>query len=408
MPPSSAPPIEPVEFWRALVAPLLGSQPTPFYLFSCTPIQAALAELDRHLGHLPIRHWLSFKTQPLKPLIRWWRDAGRPVEVVSEFELLAALKEGLPPEHILANGPAKHHWLPRHPAPGLCVNLDSLAETQVLAPLARNLNWTLGLRLNTAEEVDPEHPAYPTQFGFTAEELPAALAILRSKELAPGIIHFHLRTNVASPTHYAKAIAQAAAMCKDAGVRPEVLDCGGGFPVPRVLTRGGKRLDSEFSLRAMAEVYAQGLKLFPSVREIWLENGRWLSARSGVLVVKVLDVKQRRGMRNLVCDGGRVTNALTSIWENHTLIPVPDRNGEECLTTVNGPTCMAFDQLARSPLPVSLQPGDHLIWLDAGAYHLPWETRFSHGLAPVLWHDGKAITEARSREGFDRWWGGWS
>lgn len=53
------------------------------------------------------------------------------------------------------------------------------------------------------------------------------------------------------------------------------------------------------------------------------------------------------------------------------------------MTSVHGPTCMAFDTLARRPMAVSLGPGDVLIWLDAGAYHLPWETRFSHELAEV-------------------------
>jgi hypothetical protein len=45
--------------------------------------------------------------------------------------------------------------------------------------------------------------------------------------------------------------------------------------------------------------------------------------------------------------------------------------------------------------------------MDAGAYHLPWETRFSHGLATVLWHDGKSVKTVRPREKFADWWGQW-
>jgi diaminopimelate decarboxylase len=86
---------------------------------------------------------------------------------------------------------------------------------------------------------------------------------------------------------------------------------------------------------------------------------------------------------------------------------IPGRRGATALTTVNGPTCMAFDQLARGPLPRSLRAGDHLVWLEAGAYHLPWETRFSHGLAPVLWHDGNRIKAVRQREEFRAWWSQW-
>ncbi len=135
-------------------------------------------------------------------------------------------------------------------------------------------------------------------------------------------------------------------------------------------------------------------------QELWLENGRWLSARSGVLVVKILDVKERRGMRQLICDGGRTMNALVSVWEQHELLPLARRRGPNMLTAVHGPTCMAFDQLARKPLPASLRPGDHLLWFDAGAYHLPWETRFSHGLAEVWWHEGEKLVRVRPAESF--------
>jgi len=110
-------------------------------------------------------------------------------------------------------------------------------------------------------------------------------------------------------------------------------------------------------------------------------------------------------VRQLICDGGRTMNALLSVWEQHALVPLETRRGRELLTVVHGPTCMAFDQLARIPLPASLRPGDHLLWLDAGAYHLAWETRFSHGLAGVCWHDETGLRLARPAQSFPEWWG---
>jgi diaminopimelate decarboxylase len=392
-----------------LVRRAVRSVPTPFYLFSPTPIEEALRDLSRleRAVPIPVRHWYSCKTQPVAPVLRWWRDQGRDIEVVSEFEFLAARAAGFAAERILVNGPAKHHWLPRYVQRGLLVNLDSAAEARVLAPLARKLDWTVGVRLNTRAEFDPESPDHPTQFGMVGEELVEAFKELKRSKVVPQIMHLHLRTNVASAAIYVRALAHAAEMCRNAGFSPKFMDCGGGFPPPHVLTREGRRIDAIFSLRQMAAVYAQAFRLFPSARELWLENGRWLSARSGVLVVRILDVKERRGMRHLICDGGRTLNALVSTWEAHELLTLPARGGPKCPTTVTGPTCMAFDQLARRPLPRSLRPGDHLIWLEAGAYHLSWETRFSHGLAAVLWHDGRRVRLVRRREPFRSWWEQW-
>ena len=408
-------------FWRRLVREALErGATTPFFLFSAQPVAERIAELDgalagagfRPSGEAPppkirCRHWLSCKTQPVAPLLRWWRAQGRPIEVVSDFELRAALAAGFPPAEILVNGPAKHAWLPRHDLPGLAVNFDSPAELAALLSQAKKWRWRTGVRVNTREEFDPENPRFPTQFGFAPEEAVAALKKLRRAGVRVETISFHLRTNLASAQIYLRALAEVAEVCRAAAFAPACLDLGGGLPVRHVLSRGGKVFDGEFGLRAWAAGLRQAVKLFAGLREIWLENGRFVSAGAGVLVVKILDVKERRGLRLLICDGGRTLNALTSLWEQHRLFPVPARGGAETLTAVHGPTCMAFDQLARIPLPRSLRAGDHLVWMDAGAYHLPWETRFSHGHAAVWWHDERGLRPAREHQSFEDFWGQW-
>lgn len=353
------------------------------------------------------RHFLSCKTQPVAPLLRWWRDQNRPVEVVSEFELRAALAEGFASGNILVNGPAKHHWLRRFELRELSVNFDSRAELDALLPLAKKFNWRCGVRINTSEEFDPEDSQFPTQFGFTPDQAVTALKkLLRAKARAE-TAHFHLRTNISSAQIFRRAIVEVAEICRAAKFNPLHLDLGGGVPVRHVLSRGGKVFDGEFGLRAFAQMLRQSAKSFPGLREIWLENGRFISAGSGVLVVKILDLKERRGLRQLICDGGRTMNALTSLWEQHKILTLPERSGAEIPTTVHGPTCMAFDQLARIPLPRSLRAGDHLIWLDAGAYHISWETRFSHGHAAVCWHDEHGLRLVRARQSFENFWSQW-
>ena len=398
-----------VLFWRRLTAAALRQSSTPFYVFSTEPVCAALAELaslQRGVA-VPVIHWLSCKTQPVAPLLAWWRRQGRPIEVVSEFEFLAARAEGFAPGQILVNGPAKQRWLPRHASARLRVNFDSWSEARALLPLARQLDWSAGLRLHTREEFDPEHPECPTQFGFSADEALEAIRRLRRAGVRLETVHFHLRTNLASPRIIERAIREVAALCHAAQFAPRHLDIGGGLPPPHVLDRAGRRLDAQFRLRDFAGVLTRAVARFPGLQEIWCENGRFLSARAGVLVTRVLEAKERGGLRQLICDAGRTTSALVSTWEAHELLSFPRRRGPAVPTVVCGPTCMAFDQLARRPLPRALRAGDHLAWMDAGAYHIPWETRFSHGAAGVFWHEAGTLTRVRSHESFEQWWGPW-
>lgn len=372
------------------------------------PLLSAWEKLSSLRCGIPIRHWFSCKTQPVRPLVQWWQLQGRGIEVVSEFELLAALQEGFPPERILVNGPAKHSWLPRYPLQGLRVNLDSPAELKLLVPLARQRNWSLGVRCQTQLEKDPETSLLSTQFGLDHDQAVAVIKQLKRASVRLETVHFHLRTNVAVPQMYQQAIAEVHQVCGAAGFSPTYLDCGGGFPPPYTHSHQGLAYDKEFTFSDLDGIYANAARLFPNLQEIWLENGRFLCAGSGVLVIRVVDVKERRGHRVLICDGGRTTQALISQWETHDLLTWPVRGGRRQLTTVYGPTCMAFDQLTRRLLPAGIQAGDFLIWMDAGAYHIPWETRFSHGAAAVWWHDGVNLRVCRQPETFASWWGQWT
>jgi diaminopimelate decarboxylase len=192
---------------------------------------------------------------------------------------------------------------------------------------------------------------------------------------------------------------------------PSYVDCGGGLPVPGEWNSENPELtQTELGhlLRDMRNILGEIGYLFPTAKEIWMENGRFLTARSAVLVVRVIDVKERPECRYLICNGGRTNHALISDWEHHHIFSFPPRGGASRLTTICGPTCMAFDRLIRMPLPSDVQIGDFLVWMNAGAYHIPWETRFSNGLAQVIWCDeNMKLSLARKSEVFEEWWGKW-
>ncbi len=75
-------------------------------------------------------------------------------------------------------------------------------------------------------------------------------------------------------------------------------------------------------------------------------------------------------------------------------------------TAVQGPTCMAFDQLARTAAPRSLRAGDHLdLPRGRGVSHSCGRARFLNGHAAVLWHDEGGLHSARERQSFENFWG---
>jgi diaminopimelate decarboxylase len=380
---------------------------TPCYVCSWEPVATRLSALEKIDSPLPLRHWLSFKTHPVKSLLSTWRSLGLSVEVVSEFEFAAALQEGFPPASILVNGPLKHTWLPAYRVPGIRVHFDSVLECRELLPQSRDLNWQIGLRIHTRECFDPDDPDQDAQFGMTAGEAEDATVLIRGAGVSITSLHFHLRSHLRETRPCLDSLIELASVARHLHLSPIYVDIGGGLPNPSELIFGTNEPYGDLAPQ-LSDVLKCVPALFPSAQEIWMESGAYLTGSSAVLVTSVCDVKVRDSARVVLCDGGRTNHALVSDWESHRVLVVPVRSSQNVLTTVAGPSCMAFDHLVRMPLPEDVTVGDRIIWTDAGAYHIPWETRFSRGLCPVVWigRDGN-VTVARKRESPTEWWGQW-
>ncbi|MBA2353698.1 MAG: hypothetical protein H0V80_03410 [Acidobacteria bacterium] len=368
---------------------------TPCYVTRVRPVETALAELERRVGP-GVRSWLSFKTHPLPRLLEWWTRSGRGVEVVSESEFATARALGCDVDQLLVNGVAKHSWLGRHPIEGLRVHFDSATEVDALMPLALRCRWRVGVRVHAPDERDRRDDRFGGQFGMTTDEAVHALHRLLAAGADVLSLHFHLGQHHHAAGAYRRAVEHAARVSDAAAFRPRFLDCGGGLPGPA---------EAAPALAELIDAIGAARSLFaPQLEELWLENGRFVTEQASALAVRVIDAKVRPDSRYLICDGGRTNHALAADAGPHPLLVLPARTGPARLTTVCGPTCMTDDVLARVPLPSDVAIGDVLVWLHAGAYHLPWETRFSQGLCAVAWCDhDEDLSLAREREQPEEW-----
>jgi diaminopimelate decarboxylase len=379
--------LEDVAAWLDVAQRAVDCVGTPLYVNRARPIQRAIQRLER--GDGGVRSWLSYKTHPLPKLLEWWLTGGRGVEVVSETELRSALRLGCTPDQILVNGPAKHAWLGRYPVPRLRVHFDSPGELRALMPLALSCQWRVGVRVHAPEERDARERQFGGPFGMTWREAVDALRQLSAARCDVQSVHFHLGQAPQHADGYLRAVEHVARICQAASFRPRFVDFGGGLPAPPATA----------ALRGLWRGIASARALFPELEQVWLENGRFVTEHAGALAVRVLDVKERPEGRYLICDGGRTNQALAADRGLHPLLLLPARSGRARLTTVCGPTCMTDDVLGRLRLPEDIAPGDVLVWMNAGAYHLPWETRFSQGLCAIVWADeAEQLTLARERE----------
>lgn len=210
------------------------------------------------------------------------------------------------------------------------------------------------------------------KFGATEEQVVALLRAARPHAARLGL-SFHVGSQCMEPAAYARAIARAAAVIHEAGVRVEVLDVGGGFPVayPDVVPPPLSAF-----MAAITEAFAAAD--LPGV-QLWAEPGRALVA-GGASVV--LQVQHRRGEALFVNDG--VYGALSDAGAPRFRFPVrlirPGGGSEAPLRPFAffGPTCDSADRM-EGPflLPEDVAEGDWIEVGQLGAYGASLRTAFN-------------------------------
>ncbi len=134
-----------------------------------------------------------------------------------------------------------------------------------------------------------------------------------------------------------------------------------------------------------------------------LEPGRSLVARAGVLVTRVLVVKENHGKRFVVVDAGMTELLRPALYDAYHRIE-PVRAGEEPVGPVDvvGPVCETADFLARGRDLPNVEVGALLAIRDVGAYGFSMASTYNmRPRAAEALVDGGRLRLIRRRETFD-------
>ncbi|HXZ52226.1 MAG TPA: type III PLP-dependent enzyme [Burkholderiales bacterium] len=185
-------------------------------------------------------------------------------------------------------------------------------------------------------------------------------------------VTFHVGSQCRNPANWRVGIEKARAafdaMLK-AGLKPRLLDIGGGFPVRHV-----KPIPS---IEVIGEVVNEGLKAFPEEVRVIAEPGRYMVSDAGYFVCRVLGTAMRAGKRWMHWDAGMFGGVIETTEGLKYRIRT-DRSGHDIPWNVGGPTCDSVDVVLRDePLPSDLQEGDFIYLHNAGAYTTAYASRFN-------------------------------
>jgi ornithine decarboxylase len=215
---------------------------------------------------------------------------------------------------------------------------------------------------------------FGSKFGATSD---SAVALLQTIEAAGAraALTFHPGSQCTDPVMYRRYLKEAANICKRAGVTPQLINVGGGFPEHYV---GTKLPSLEQYFREINESAAH---YFHQPVPLMCEPGRGLVAPAVSLLLRVIHVRDcgRRVFLNDGVYGGMQEQSIvdlrfpTRVWRAGELL-----DGNDADYQLFGPTCDPVDRFSRPvQLPAGLREGDYIEFGLLGAYGSATATRFN-------------------------------
>jgi ornithine decarboxylase len=358
--------------------------PTPYLRLDVGAAVAAYRRLAAALPRGTALHY-AVKANPEPALLEALHAAGSRFDVASPAEVLDALATGARPADLVYSNPVKRRadiaFAARHGVRLFAI--DSPEETAKVADAAPGA--AVLCRLVTSGE-GSDWPL-SRKYGCSTDQAIAALRYAARLGLEPAGVSFHVGSQQRDPEAWEAPIAASArvfAALRTDGLRPRLLDLGGGFPAH--LAEGCPSPDA---FGAAIERHLQ--RHFGRRRpQLLVEPGRGVVADAGVLVAEVLTVITRGDTRWVFLDAGVFTGLVETLGEAIRYPIETDRDGGPtgpCV--VAGPTCDSTDVLYERgmvDLPLDLTEGDTVRLLGAGAYTTCYSTVGFNGFPPLPTH----------------------
>lgn len=373
---------------------------TPFYIYSLPRALANLARIREAFAPLNAHIHYSAKANANLAVLSALVKAGAGVDAVSAGEVYKALKAGAPADQIVFAGVGKTPEELRFAIEqGVgWFNVENVDELHLLNTLAAQTAHRprVALRLNP-EVTANTHPYIATghgaaKFGLTADTI---RHLLESRGQFVNIDLAGIHVHIGSQLHDIDATCKAVQVALDL-IAPfpfiTSVNIGGGLPVAY---KPDQTLPE-------ARLFADALTPLLKDREVLIEPGRSIIADAGVLVTRVLYVKQQAGETFVICDASMaelIRPALYSAY--HHIVPLRENHGETHKVNIVGAVCETTDVLGRGVELPTVKTGDLLAVLTAGAYGMVMASNYNARTRPpevVIEPDASAWRVARRRE----------
>jgi len=387
---------------------------SPLYVYSAAMIRERYEAFEQAFREVPHTLCYSVKANSNLSILRLLARAGSGFDVVSGGELervLTADRKAAKRVVFSGVGKTREELTAALKAGILLFNVESESELWALAECAGRLRTQASMALRVNPDVAAEtHPYISTglhkhKFGVPLGDAKSLYAKASSaRYLKVSGVSVHIGSQITDVAPFGEAMARLAELVRELrsdGHSIDYVDAGGGLGITYEKPDSGDFRDFRDSVAAYARALVAPLRGL-GVR-LLLEPGRSIIGPAGILLTSVVYKKRNNGKRFVVVDAAMndlIRPALYGAY--HEIVPVTQgaspTSKSEVLDIV-GPVCETGDFFARDRELPSVEQGDLLAILDAGAYGMVLASNYNtRPRAAEVLVSGKSAKIIRKRE----------
>ncbi|KKL48857.1 hypothetical protein LCGC14_2321330 [marine sediment metagenome] len=386
---------------------------TPVYVYSADTLRAHYRRLAEAFAELSPTICFSVKALSNVHVLKLLAAEGSGFDVVSGGELLRVQRAGADMAKVVFAGVGKTDAeIIAALAAGIgYFNVESEAEFENLSRLAARAPASARAALRVNPDVDPKTHRYTTtgkketKFGVDLERAERFFAAYgQDPDVSLDAIHLHIGSPVYTADPYVEAITKALALIerlRASGRQIRAINLGGGYGAD--YETGQSPLAADYAAAIVPLLAGTGLAVF-------MEPGRQIACNAGVLVGRVLYVKEGGERKFVITDTAMTDLIRPALYGSfHFLWPVlsetaPTRSANYAppggvKVDVVGGVCESSDFLAKDRMLPPVGRGDLLAVFSAGAYSAVMSSQYnSRPRAPEVLVEGDAWRIIRRRE----------
>jgi len=379
---------------------------TPLYVYSARTLRRHYRVLSEAFKGTDSLICFAMKALSNLSILKLFGDLGAGFDIVSVGELMRCLRAGADPGKIVFSGVGKtdEEIEAALKAKILMINVESRPELHRVSAVAQRINLQAPVSLRVNPDLDPgTHPHISTghrdsKFGIPLSQVNEYYAEARGlKNLELAGLSTHIGSQITETAPFAEAgekVAKIVAGLREQGIALKYLDLGGGLGIPY---QEEPPSPAQYSAALLAPLRNIGLKII-------IEPGRVLVGNAGILVTRVLYVKETDVKRFIVVDGAMNDLIRPVLYEAyHDIVPVLRRAGGDRQTAdVVGPVCESGDFFARERDLPAVDSGDLIAVMSAGAYGFVMASNYnSRPRAAEVLVEGTVAHVIRERDSFE-------